>query len=553
MVYKVLSLVMAALVILSGCATAPAATPTTAAKATATTAKPAASDPTKQTTQESKPAAKPASGPSGTLVSAISSFAEEAWDPVIATLGDSNPLVPQIFEWTITPNAKGELVAGLAESWSLSADGKTWTYKIRKGIKFHNGDEMTAEDVKFSVERYMKPESKNPWAPMYRKTIDRIEIPDPYTMVIHAKIVDAPFAITGFGMFVVPKKYIEEKGEKYFQENPVGTGPWKFVKRDPGSSIEYEAVPNHWRITPAFQKLIIKLVPEESTRMAMLKRGEVDVIEISLDSIDEMKSAGFELRYGINPNQVGMGFPATWMDTGQPVMDVRVRKALSLAINREEMSQTFFKGFATPSIIRSMSPHTWGFDPSWKPDPYDPQKAKELLAEAGYPSKFKDPVVTVWARKVMGAGWLDKWSELMAGYWEAVGVKTKVTPIDNAALSNMARGVPPDQKVWGTAVPGTLGNGPHMVYHIYNQYGKTGAGPLLQDDEMEDLYMKVFNEVDENKRIEIYRKAMVLGREKAVALPAVDVKLVYAVSNKVGDWTGYAVALGRQYESIQHK
>jgi peptide/nickel transport system substrate-binding protein len=325
------------------------------------------------------------------------------------------------------------------------------------------------------------------------------------------------------------------------------------VKRDPGASIEYEAVPNHWRVTPAFQKLIVKLVPEESTRIAMLKRGEVDVAEISLDSVDEVKSAGFGLRYGINPNQVGMAFPATWLDTGQPVMDVRVRKALSYAVNREEMAATFFKGQATPSIIRSMSPHTWGFDPSWKPDPYDPALAKKLLAEAGYPNRFKEPVITVWARKVMGAGWLDKWSEIMAGYWEAVGVRTKVTPIDNAALTNMTRGIPPDQKVWGTAVPGTLGNGPHMVYHIYNQYGKTAAGPYLQDDQMEDLYMKVYGELNENKRIEIYRKAMELGREKAVTLPTVDVKLVYAVSNKVGDWTGYAVALGRQYESMQRK
>lgn len=551
MVYKVLTLVMAALVVLSGCTTTPAGAPATSTSA-ATTAPKAAATP--GTTDQAKPTAKPASsGPQGTLVSAISSFAEEAWDPYIATLGDSNPLVPQVFEWTITPNAKGELISGLAESWTLSPDGKTWTYKIRKGIKFHNGDEMTAEDVKFSVERYMKPESKNPWAPMYRKTIDRIETPDPYTMVIHAKIVDAPFAITGFGMFVLPKKYIEEKGEKYFQENPIGTGPWKFVKRDPGASIEYEAVPNHWRITPAFQKLIIKLVPEESTRIAMLKRGEVDVIEISLDAVDEVKASGFELRYGINPNQVGMSFPATYLDTGQPVMDVRVRKALSLAIDREEMAATFFKGQATPSIIRSMSPHTWGFDPSWKPDPYDPTRAKQLLAEAGYPNKFKDPVITVWARKVMGAGWLDKWSEIIAGYWEAVGVKTKVTPIDNAALTSMTRGIPPDEKVWGTAVPGTLGNGPHMVYHIYNQYGKTAAGPLLQDDEMEDLYMQVYGELDEQKRIALYRKAMELGRDKAVALPTVDVKLVYAVSNKVGDWTGYAVAIGRQYESMQRK
>ena len=492
--------------------------------------------------------------PSGTLISAISSFGEDTLDPMLGGTSNYQALIYPIFEQVITDDGKGNLLPVLVESWSLNPTGKVWTFKIRKGIKFHNGEELTSVDVKFSLERLLSPKSRTSITPVLRPVIDKVDTPDPSTVTITTKEVTAilPELFTG-GFVVMPKKYIEEKGEAYFAANPVGTGPWKFVKFEPSTSLELEAVANHWRIAPAFQKLLIKLVPEESTRMAMLKRGEVDIIDASPDVTDELKGAGLGIRTVNSVSGPILYVAGTYLDTGLPTQNIKVREALSLAVDREDIAKNFFKGYAKPAARVKMAPYSAAWDPSWRPEPYDPDKARRLLSEAGYPAKFKDPVVKLWAYQVPGASWMPQFIQIIAGYWEAIGVKTEIAPIEFGAMRAMYRARPIDPKLPGSAYPFNERAQPFPLMSIINAYGSKGINALLKDSAWDDLYMKVLAERDDNKRVQLTRQLMNLGYSHYATVVSVNVEQLYGVSKKVGEWRALVPYIGQAYEGMQHK
>jgi peptide/nickel transport system substrate-binding protein len=426
-------------------------------------------------------------------------------------------------------------------------------------VKFHNGDEVTSADVKFSLERFTSQKSRSGSAQVLRSTIDHIDTPDPYTVSVTTKDVNVRFIYsvstleTGEGA-VMPKKYIEEKGEEYFAKHPVGAGPWKFVKYEPASTLELEAVEGHYRNTPAFEKLVIKLVPEETTRVAMLKRGEADIADISVDRVNEVKSAGLDVREVSLGSQPALLFSGTWMNTGQPTMDLRVRQALAYAINREEIAKQFFQGYATPAIRFKMFPVSFGWNPEWKPIPYDPNKAKALLAEAGYPDRFKDPVINMFSYKQPGAEWLPKYVEIISGYWEAVGVKTKITPMEFGAFRPMYLAKPPDPKIVGGVWFFNVPTGFETISAIEPFYSSTGSVGLLRDPEWDALAAKAAKELDEGKRVELVRQMVDRAHEQRVDILTVSVMRLYAVGNNVGPWTVFGMGqLGKLYETVKHK
>ncbi len=547
MVYKTLSLVVVLLILATGCATTPAASPSAGGPATK------ASQPANSSTAPGTSAttAKQQTGPAGTLTSAISSFGDDTMDPMLGGASNSTLTYP-MFEMLANYDEKGNLVPVLAESWSLSDDGKVWTIKLRKGIKFHNGDEMTSADVKFSIERLISEKAKAAATPTVRAVIGSIATPDDYTVVITTKDVTTTLMdLLAGGIVVTPKKYIEANGDAYFADHPVGTGPWKFISHTPGSSVELEAVANHWRITPAFQKLTIKLVPEETTRLAMLKRGEVDIAEISIDSTDQLKADGFETRSPVQESQPVEYLGGTWVGTDMPAQDLRVRQAMSLAINREELAKTFFKGYATPAVRVKMGPSSYGWDPSWQPDPYDPVKAKQLLAEAGYPGKFKEATITLWSHQLLS--YMPQFVQIISGYWEAVGIKTKITPIDFAAMRVMYLAKPPDPKIVGTAYPFGEGSQGNPLMSILNAYGSKGVNSNLNDPAWDDLYNKVLAERDPDKKLQLTRQLMNDGYNHYSIITTVNVKTLYAVGKRIGEWKILTGALGSMYEGIQPK
>ena len=220
----------------------------------------------------------------GTLIFAVESLSAQTLDPILEGRPGNAVYQAAMYDSLVGFDvAKGGIGPGIAEKWDLSDDGLTWTFKIRPGQKFHNGDPVTAHDAKFSLERQMSPQSLASAAATLRKVIKSMGAVDDLTLKINTNgpQIGLPAslsrAVAPEGA-VMPKKYIETVGEEEFRKKPIGSGPWKFVRSVPGDRLEFEAVDyDHPRGKPRFKNLHILLVPEESTRVSMVRTGEAAI------------------------------------------------------------------------------------------------------------------------------------------------------------------------------------------------------------------------------------------------------------------------------------
>ena len=320
----------------------------------------------------------------------------------------------------------------LAESWTISPDSRIYEFKLRKGVKFHNGDEMTAEDVVFSFSRY-----KGGAAKQVKDRIEKVEAINPYLVRISFKTPFPNFFeyfITGectIG-WVVPKKYIEKVGDAEYKKNPIGCGPYKFVEYKPDGRIVGEAFENFWRKAPNIKRMEFYVVKETSTRYAMLKNGEVDMATLMIDVFYDRIKKDPNLRL-IAPDSptAYVAYMASQWDPKSPWSDPRVRKAASLAIDRQALADVHMPG-CRPSWLLSLPGEPEGVN--FPPDPYDPERAKKLLAEAGYPKGFHGGIFYPWN----GPYWA--FCEQVVNYWKAIGITMETMLLDRAAFLSKRRG-----------------------------------------------------------------------------------------------------------------
>jgi peptide/nickel transport system substrate-binding protein len=388
-----------------------------------------------------------ADAPVGTLTVAVATFGNERWLPHLY-VGAEDVVLKPLWENLLSRDGKGNLIPMLAEKWQVSDGGRTWKFHLRKGVRFHNGTEVTAEDVRFTFASIAREGSANSMAPEFR-TIKSMEVEGPYTITVR---FDKPFVTLGNrvtqGLFasvayIQSKKHIEA-GEDGAERQPIGSGPWKFVEHVRGDRIVYEAVQNHWRATPHFKRLVFIKVPEPATRMAMLRAGSADVIEVSGEYVDELKKVG--MRTLIMPNTA-----AIWVILGgqwptKPSYDPKVpwaqpdaerakkvRLALNLAVDKKAIIERVLGGVGTAvGTVNYYPTDPWISDALLKPIPYDPARAKTLLTEAGYPNGFDVTMnLTAWP----GRGFLPDVGEAVATYWEKIGLKVKRRPVDRAVFS----------------------------------------------------------------------------------------------------------------------
>ncbi len=274
----------------------------------------------------------------------------------------------------------------LAEAWSMSEDGLAWDFTLRDGVKFHNGEPVTAADVKFSFERYRGAASA-----LMKERVAAIEARDArhVRFQLHKPWPDfLSFYSTASGAgWIVPKAYVEKVGDDGFRKQPIGAGPYKFVSYNPGIELVLEAFEGYWRKKPAVKRLVMRMIPDESTRLAALKGGEIDIAySIRGDLAKELQqSPGLTLNSVVLQATNWIYFPDQW-DPKSPWHDQRVRQAANLALDRDAMNEALFLGGC--QINNSIIPDT--FDYYWQPPPaaYDPGKARKLLAEAGFPNGF---------------------------------------------------------------------------------------------------------------------------------------------------------------------
>jgi peptide/nickel transport system substrate-binding protein len=402
-----------------------------------------------------------------------------------------------LYDPLITWDENLDFVPGLAESWEVSEDALTWTFHIRHGVKFHNGDPVTSADVLFSMEHFQSPDSMNPWSPYSRYNFAGHNCPDEYTYVYKTVKPEHPLVMVFGSLRILPKDYIETNGWDYFKEHPIGSGPWKFVEFVSGDHCTMEANTEHWRTVPHFKTLIQYVVPEEATQVAMLKRDEVDIITgITLDRAVELGEEGWRLIQAPVPIGSNVIMPGTWITDG-PTSDIRVRRALSYAIDRQEICDTFFHGYAEPGGRFFHYPGMYGWDPAWQPEQYDLAMAQQLLADAGYPDAFDDPVIHIYIQ--VGTGYTPDLFQILQGYWTAAGIQTDITMVDAFEMLGLFffGSLDPAGKNIGAIIPWVYGNNwPTNVYHSYNMYCPGGVHSTSNDAHALELYQKAVNEPD---------------------------------------------------------
>lgn len=473
-----------------------------------------------------------------TLRYAAGSFGEESMDPTRTSISASLGLVGPLWDWLTEIDAAGKLSPGLALSWKAGEDGKSWTFKLRPGVKFHDGSEMTAEDVQFTLmEGFRRPKAKASRVRQFRKGIKDVKVVDRHTVtVVTAKPWPTfPYDMSfqpGIEGIVLPKAYIKKVGWDGFAQKPVGTGPWKFVKHEVGNFIEFAAVKDHWRKSPNFDRLRTVLVKEASTRVAMLKTGQVDVARISLDEVQDVTKAGFKIAEDPQPTSVRIHLYATYYDEAGPVKDVRVRQALNLAVNRQVIVDTLLHGKGQPAAVFPSSPISIGFPADLKPYPHDPAKARKLLADAGYPNGFS---IKLFALPTGGFTQYLQLAEIVAGYWEAIGVKTSIVPTDIGAFRPFYIANPQSPKIVGQAgtfaTTGRL-NGSDSLRIWWSAKGRI----IKMANTVDDIAAKAAGEATIDGIAAQVRKAYGVLHSEYRGVPIADVKgILWGYGNQVKD------------------
>jgi len=496
------------------------------------------------------PRAARAQAPSGTLTVAVATFGNERWLPHLY-VGAEDVVLKPMYENLLTRDPKtGDLAPMLAERWKVADSGRTWTFYLRKGVQFHDGrGELTAEDVRFTFATLAKDGSANSLAPEFR-LIKSMEVENPYTLTVR---FEKPFVAFGNKVnqglfasvaFIQSKRHMESAKDDGAERHPVATGPWKFVEHVRGDRIVYEAVENHWRATPHFKRLVFLKVPEPSTRMAMLRAGSVDVIEIGGEYADELKKVGVRTLLMPNVSWVYIILGGQWptkatydpkVPWAQPDAERarKVRVALNLAVDKQAIMQRVLGGLGTALGSWLMYPaDPWASDALKKPLPYDPAKAKALLAEAGYPGGFDVTMnLTPWP----GRGFLPDVGEAVATYWEKVGIRVKRRPVDRAVFASDFRARAYSGVALAYASPLVAPEPWEVLYRA--GYTKAALCLFVEHPKLDEYVDRLAVQPSYQERVRIMRDEM--GPWLTEYVPGVAIGSAHSIAGlgpKVGEW-----------------
>ncbi|MBI2957723.1 MAG: ABC transporter substrate-binding protein, partial [Chloroflexi bacterium] len=442
----------------------------------------------------------------------------------------------------------GRLAPGVVEKWEIAPDGLSWTFQVRKGVKFHDGSDLTGKDVKFSIERYM---GKDAIMANVRNAVQRVELVDNYTVRVFTNS-PSPFLPSSMSDptpsqgLVMPMDYINKNGLDYFMKNPNGSGPWKMTKYVPADSVQYTANENYWLRVPAFKTLTVVVVPDPATRVVMLKAGDLDVTNVSLDDTVALEKAGYTT-YSLLAAQGAFLFHGTYdpRAKGLPTSDVRVREALQIAINQDEISKTLFYGKALPIMPPRVLYGQEGVDSDYwvkyMKDLYkfDPARAKELLKQAGYPNGFSGLKIHVFVQA--GMEYVSKLAESVQFYWRQIGANAEILPIDAANLVRW-RAEPADPLVGQITSLQTAYISP-VVSNLESIYGsksvyrlggrKTETATEVYTPDLDKVVYAALSEIDAKKRQDLTAQMIKMALDTRTAISFGQVPAVIAVGPKV--------------------
>ena len=463
-----------------------------------------------------------AAAPEGTLTWGLHVTLAPRWLDPSDTEAFINPFMVlyAVHDALVKPMPGGENTPSLAESWTVSKDGLAYEFVLRKGAKFHNGDPVTADDVKFSFERY-----KGAAAKLLKDRVREVEIVDPGRVRFHLR-EPWPDFMTFYGTsatgaaWIVPRKYVEKVGEDGFKKAPIGAGPYKVVSFNPGIDLVMEAFEGYWRKVPSVKRLVFRSMPDETTRAAALKAGDVDIVYLlSGPTAQEVKrTPGLRLAAAMPPGVVFLDLPEQW-DPKSPWHDRRVRLAASHALDRNALNQAETLGLSHPT--GGLIPRVLDFARAYPPPAYDPARAKKLLAEAGYPNGFDAGDLTPFPPFFSLA-------EAIGGYLQAAGIRTRLRTMERAAFltawrEHKIRGV-----IMGLGAP--AGNAATRIEVYVTKSGIYSSGEV---PEIESLFQRQARELDRKKREGMQHQIQQIMHDRAMHVPVYELAFLWGIGPRV--------------------
>ncbi|HEU5193902.1 MAG TPA: ABC transporter substrate-binding protein [Methylomirabilota bacterium] len=471
---------------------------------------------------------------SATAATAPSGRAVMAWHVTIApSWFDPSTAPPQITPFgmlyaihdaLVRPYPGHKMGPSLAESWTESPDGKTYEFRLRAGLKFHNGDPVTADDVKFSFERY-----KGAGATLLQSYVQQVEVVSQQIVRFHLKEAWPDF-MTYYGTtataagLVVPRKYVTQVGDDGFRKHPIGAGPYKFVSHQPGVEVVLEAFPGYWRKLPNVKTLVMRSVPEATTRAVMLKSGEADISYVldGDDAADIRRDPRFQVIASKHASIFWIEFADQW-DSKSPWHDKRLRQAVNHALNRQKINEAACLGFCPPAGV--IVPRVMDFALQVEPPAYDVPRAKKLLAEAGYPGGLD-------SGEFAAIPGFPTVAESVVNDLNAAGVRVRLRAMERATFYSAWK----DKKLRGLfmTAAGNSGNAASRVETFIQSKGAYAYGGY---PDLDDLFLQQARERDAKKREAILFKVQQLSIDRVMFAPVMDLRALMGVGPRVARHT----------------
>lgn len=411
----------------------------------------------------------------------------------------SNHVTTQIFDRLTDYAADGSVVPLLATEFK-AIDDVTWEFKLREGVKFHDGTDFNAEAVKINIERITDPEFASPKA-FILDVIEEVIIVNDYTVQFKTSAPFAPLPAHlahNAGSIIAPSAIEEERnGGKTVDENPIGTGPFKLKQWNRGAEILLEKNEDYWGGAPKIDGIRVVVVPEQATRVAMIETGEAHVTLLGASDVARVEAMGhidINRVRGTRMDYVGFNM------NKKPFDDIRVRQAIAMAINKTDVVEGILDGQGVPAV-GPLAPTVFGNYQDLEPLPYDVEKAKELLAEAGYPDGFS---TTLFVND--GNAERADIAELVQAQLAQIGIDVSIEIIEWGAFLEQTAAGEHEMFILGwTTVTADADYGLYALFHS-SQFGSPGNRSFYKNDRVDELLDYGRSEPDVNKRLDAYKE-----------------------------------------------
>ncbi|HBN97290.1 MAG TPA: glycosyl transferase [Firmicutes bacterium] len=458
----------------------------------------------------------------------MQSESPRAMDPSNQSATYTGSVLSHMYDTLLTVNSDGNVVPSLATDYTYSPDGLEWTFKLRQGVTFHDGTPLNADAVKYSFERILNPDNGLTAFGRFNPVIKRVDTVDDLTVKF---TLHSPYPAFALLLTINQAAITPPSAADIVSRHPVGTGPFKFVEYVSGERVVMERFDNFWGEAPRVDRLVWRWSPEESVMIMALQAGEVDVVV----PLPASHVGALEMSPGVEVHEKA-GSAVFWLalnTTAEPLNDVRVRQALNYATDRQGLVDAILWGRAT--VAHSpLAPQYFGYDPTVQGYSFDPEKARELLAEAGYPNGFTMSITVQESES--------QYAEVLQGNWRDVGVNVIVDQLENALWSAKVFSPLEENETmssfasWSSILDADL-----MLTPLFATRSFPPASANLgffSNARLDEILAQAVNEVNPNVREELYFEAQRIINDEAAHVTLYYANTIFGVRDNVeGVWS----------------